>query len=408
MDNGNSIVPIVGIQKKVSEYALPATVQTHEVVPIGDELLLITQQECNGIIKVTLDPATGSPTFASKFTLDGSTYQGAHGLRDSKAYPGYAWVTLQFDNSLLLIDPIATQQNMPPRVEKRFRLPKPLRGPHVVIEDGSDYLWVTCKDSCHVAKVNHREFAVVAYYPCSRRPIFVAPTHEYVYASMDESSRIFCLQRNGEATSEIEIPAGKGSTPVGLITGPDGNAWFVLLGNLKGGTGTFGRISINKVTNEPWITWFHLTTATTAGLLHLAFDNGVYHRSQGKNLKIWLLGSSIGSPANINAVFTVHLQPDPKNPEQLHLEKEEVIVLPTQSSMAHRVLKHRSGLFVTELSASVLAHISGTAVWGPDRDDQAADAYALWGLGALSNRVHYPSLPLAVAEPTLKRKKILE
>lgn len=204
----------------------------------------------------------------------------------------------------------------------------------------------------------------------------VHPTSGDVYASLDNSSRIWRLNKTSGSSNEIEIPAERGKTPVGLIAGPDGNVWFVLLSGSSGGTGTFGRISSGGE-----ITWFHLTSmmGATAGLIHLAFDP-----RDGAGSRLWLLGSSMASMMALNAVFAVTLGDD-----AARIATQTTTALATQHSMTHRILVHRGGVFVTELGVSTLALITGAAVTRDDVVSETWDAYSLFGQGSPRARVTY-------------------
>jgi virginiamycin B lyase len=368
--------PQVALSKVVLEYPLPAAGQTHEMVALGDDLLLLSQQTDSSLVKVALDPATGRPRAAAKFTVD-SPFAGLHGLCVSRAYPGKVWATLQFDSALVLIDPGADDVDRQPEILQRIPLPSPVRGPHGVIEHGGN-LWTSCKDSSHVVRVNHREPADLSIYPCSPRPIFVAvhPTSGDVYASLDNSSRIWHLNKASGSSDEIEIPADRGKTPVGLIAGPDGNVWFVLLSGSSGGTGTFGRIS-----GDGEITWFHLTSmlGATAGLIHLAFDP-----RDRTGSRLWLLGSSMASMMALNAVFSVRLGDD-----GARIATQTTTALATQHSMTHRILVHRGGVFVTELGISTLALLTGAALTRDDVVSETWDEYSVFGQGSPRARVTY-------------------
>jgi virginiamycin B lyase len=171
------------------------------------------------------------------------------------------------------------------------------------------------------------------------------------------------------------VPANIGATPVGMVPGPDGNLWFVLLGNASGGQGRFGRIL-----KCGHIDWFQIKTGAAAGasLLHLGFLPG------DELERIFLLGSSIASASALNAVFEVGMSGGYSK-----IESQQTIALPTQRCWAHRVLPTRHGVYVTELNTCALAHLSpGFSPYG-EGINEASDAYALWGLGVQRQRVDY-------------------
>lgn len=374
--------PSVEVPKIVTEYPLPGAVQTHEMAVVGDNMLVISQQTNSTLVKVQLDPITGRPNACARFLID-DFWAGLHGLAASQVHPGHVWASLQFKSLLIRIN-VGLDLASSPTVEQTITLPSSVSGPHCVCECGQD-LWTSCKDSGHVVRVNQSAPTDCSIYPCSPRPIFIAmhPTSSDVYASLDLSSKIWRLVCSTGETTEIDISPTKGNTPVGLVAGPDGNVWFTLVGDTSGGTGTFARIF---ATGE--FQWFSLTTAvgTKAGLLHLAFDWD-YHLQQltpnnsGDSLYIhmWLLGSSLlaDEGKSIDAVFTVII-----DSKKGAIATQTSTFLPTQLCATHRVLPHRTGLFVTELSKSSLAHIAGGSVLKPaDGVGETKDFYSDFGFG---------------------------
>lgn len=406
--------------KTVTEYPLPAAAQTHEIVAASDRLLLVTQQTDGGLVKIALDEF-GRPKEAKKYTIR-SPYGGLHGLHLSKTYTKtvydpntqtditlpLVWATLQFESKILLIDPNTEDVNSEPKCipEREISLPFPARGPHGIVEDGKD-LWITCKDSSHIVRINSGNPSNCTIYPCSRRPIFVAvrpKRTDYisvseVYASLDESSKIWHRQGDG-STHEIDIPTNIGKTPVGLLKGPDGSIWVVLLGDSSSGTGAFGRIEEG---DSCPITWFHLNTMAGmhAGLIHLAFDP---RDESGSHL--WLLGSSMANMGALNAVFSVKIGRNENGsviPNMPKIDAQAVIALPSQPCMTHRVIAHpRHGLYVTELGACSVAHVTGKAVQGcivrnPDESEtcdeynrsETYDQYSDFGQGCKGTHIEY-------------------
>lgn len=358
------------VPKAVAEYPLPASAQTHEVAYAGSNMLVVTQQTDSVLVQVSLDPATGRPLAAAGHLI-GTSRSGLHGLFASKTNPGCVWATLQFDNKLLLLRPGA-DADTPPEILREIDVPAPARGPHVIVEYGDD-LWTTCKDSSHVVRVSASNPANSSVYACSRRPIFVAkhPTTGDLYASLDKSSRILRIDGVTGETGEMAVPAEEGSTPVGLVAGPDGNVWFVLLG----GSGTFA-----KIRSASEIEWFRLTSslAAGAGLLHLAWG-----ASPSGAPVLWLLASSISSMALPNAVVRVTFDNGFGA-----IATQETFSLPTQMSMTHRVLQVGGSVYVTEMMSSLLAHLPVAQEPTPPVDE-ASDYYADYGLGQPSMRIVY-------------------
>ena len=360
--------------KSIAEYPLPAASMTHELAQIGgQDLLAVSQMDNSNLLKVAVDPHTGKPQAVAAHPI-GSMMGGLHGLVASRAYPGHLWCTFQFDNTLVRVDP-GKGLDATPAIVQEIAVPAPGRGPHGIIEEGSN-VWATLKDSAHVLRVNHTNPADYTLCPAARKPIFVArhPTSGEFYASQDASSQILRMDEHGTRISSTSIPAAEGATPVGLIAGPDGNVWFTLLN----ATGTFGRIDAKGD-----ITWFRLTAplATSAALLHLNFDPNPPGLP-----RLFLLGSSIANASALNAVFAVTLSDD-----YTHIDTQQTFVLPTQGSKAHRVLPAFGGLYVSELTVSLLAHIPLNAAEPDTSVDEASDYYSMMGLGVNAQRIRYSS-----------------
>ncbi|KAI0809490.1 hypothetical protein GGR55DRAFT_689624 [Xylaria sp. FL0064] len=332
--------------KSVVEYPLPAAAQTHEILPVSDHLLLISQQTDGGLIKVSLDN-NGQPTGARKYTI-----------------------TNQWSGDDI---------NVAPQVINTIPIPSPAFGPHGILENKGN-LWVACKDSSHVVRINMNDPSDHQVWPVSRRPIFVAvhPTSGDVFSGLDMSSKIWHYKNDRGSGEEIVIPPEKGSTPVGLVSGPDGNSWVVLLGNATAGTGTFGRI--NK---DASIDWFSMssTLGKTAPVIHLAFD----HQDPSR---FWLLGSSTACADCADAVYTVKIDEATGGTANPRIAIQNTIMMPTQRSWNHRIMFHRGSLYVTELTTSTLAHVSGSAVNGL-KVSEAWDEFADWGLGLKAEVVTY-------------------
>ncbi|KAF2632855.1 hypothetical protein BU25DRAFT_454028 [Macroventuria anomochaeta] len=368
--------------KTVVEYSLPAAGQTHEILAVSDNLLLVSQQTDGSFVKVGLDN-NGQPTGSRKYTAT-NPWSGLHGLAlgsgpGSNSSTSTVWATVQFDNAILQIDPNGDDINSQPRVINSIPIPSPAFGPHGVLENDG-HLWIACKDSSHVVRMNVNNPADHQVWAVSGRPIFVAvhPTSGDVFAGLDLSSKIWHYKNDGGDGEEIAVPPEKGTTPVGLIAGPDGNAWVVLLGNATTGTGTFGRI--NK---DASIDWFTMSSAIgkTAPLIHLAFG-------EDPN-QFWLLGSSTTCAECVNAVFTVRIDDiSVGGMVKPRIAIQNTIMLPTQRSWTHRMILHGGSLYITELTTSILAHVSGVAVNGLNVSE-TWDQYSNYGLGMKAQAVDY-------------------
>ena len=145
---------------RILEHALPTAQQTHEVLyDPQTHSVLVTQMEEGRLVKLGIDKATGELTNPVESTLldvphrdkEGKPFIGLHGLALSKMFPGHAWATLQYVNTIVLID-IATLS-----VKASFPCPQTLAdgetsigGPHSVTEK-LGHIYVTMKGgaSCH-------------------------------------------------------------------------------------------------------------------------------------------------------------------------------------------------------------------------------------------------------------------
>ncbi|KAI0153305.1 hypothetical protein GGR57DRAFT_503041 [Xylariaceae sp. FL1272] len=326
--------------KSVVEYPLPAAAETHEILPVSDDLLLVSQQTDGGLIKVSLDDH-GQPIRSHKYIVT-NQWSGIHGLalhaqmgNNGNSSGPTVWATVQFDNAILQINPKGDDVDQQPEVIKTIPIPAPTFGPHGILENRGN-LWVACKDSSHVVRISIKDPNDHQVWAVSGRPIFVAVHHTsgHVFSSLDTSSKIWHYKNDGGDGEEIAIPQEKGTTPVGLIAGADGNVWFVLLGNATAGTGTFGRI--NK---DASVDYFTMTTILGhhAPLIHLAFDQDP--------TRFWVLGSSTVCPSCPDAVFTVEIDDlSIKGTASPRIKIQNTIMMPTQRSWNHRIMSHRGSL----------------------------------------------------------------
>jgi len=353
----------------VAEFPLPAAAQTHEIINPLPNLLVISQQSNNSIIRVDLDN-TGKPTIASRLKL-GLDYGGAHGLFTSIKYPGLIWMTLQFENEVMLLKP---QENF--TLSFKLLIPAPAKGPHCVIEHGEN-LWITCKDSSHIVRMSSNPANTNDYtiYPCLPKPVFVAihKKNNKAYASLSVSNSI--LEIDGKLSKTILLPI-TATVPVGLITGPDGNVWFTPLG----GNGNFGRIN-----PDGSITYFSLsiTAAAKANFIHLCFD-------PVNPTILWLLSSSMGKADSLNGVFGVVFEDN----TYTKISIQRAYSFPTQNSMSHRIIVTQTAIYAIELGVSQLVHIKRPQLINLQQNksfnaDDGNDSYALFGRGIRADQVYY-------------------
>ncbi|CAO3567555.1 unnamed protein product [Mortierella alpina] len=320
------------------ENHLPVAEQTHEVVKIpGTDMVLISQMSNSVLLKAQVDKH-GLVKNVKAFSIGNST-SALHGLANSEVYPGKVWLTLQKDNMLILIDPKVGGTDATPQVEKEIAVPSPGLGPHYVGEYGNE-LWVSLQDGSQVLRINHADPSDYSVYKGRPRPIFVAkhPINKMFYTGEDNSASIMKIDPKSGKTTQFNISSSAGETPVGMISGPKG-IWFTLLGTPTQGTGTIGHIHADDT-----ITYHKLTSprGKDAALLHLAFD-----LNRDKSHVLWLLSSSIINANALDMIIKVTFDPKWKN-----ILSEEVTVMPSQHSKAHRILITENNVFATQLSTS--------------------------------------------------------
>ncbi|CAG8626853.1 11591_t:CDS:1 [Racocetra persica] len=324
--------------QNIVENQLPLANQSHEVVKVED-IVLVSQMDISVLVKVQVDKY-GVAQQVAGFQIANPT-SSLHGLALSAKNPGMVWITLETDNKLVLIDPVASSVTDAPKVIKEIDVPKPGNGPHYIGEYETD-LWVSLKESDDVLRINYENTTDYNIYKGVPNPIFVAqhPINKMIYTSEDMSSKLMKINPATGETTQIDVDPSAGSTPVGMISGPNG-IWFTLLGNATAGTGTFGFID-----QDDKIVYHKLKSdlGKDAALLHLAFD--VAYET---NYKMYLLSSSITNPKALDMVIKVTF-----NEQWTTIKDEEVIVIPTQQCKAHRLLSTQFNVFATELTASKL------------------------------------------------------
>ncbi|KAF9186433.1 hypothetical protein BGZ51_002019 [Haplosporangium sp. Z 767] len=322
------------------ENQLPLADQTHEVIKVpNSSIVLISQMSNSMLVKAKVDDNGVVKRFKA-FQL-GQNTSALHGLATSQVFPGMVWLTLQKDNKLVLIDPKVNSIHSAPKVLKEISVPSPGNGPHYIGEYG-DELWVSLQDSSDVLRISHVDPSNYTIYHGLPRPIFVAqhPINKMFYTGEDNSASIMKIVPKTGNITQFKIPVEAGQTPVGMISGPQG-IWFTLLGNNTQGTGTIGHIDANDK-----VTYHKLQSALgkNAALLHLAFDLDATN-----NYTLWLLSSSIINDSALDMIIKVTFDSQWRT-----IQNEDVLVMPTQHSKAHRILLTPTNVFATELSSSKL------------------------------------------------------
>ncbi|KAG0328234.1 hypothetical protein BG000_000567 [Podila horticola] len=325
----------------VIENLLPHAVETHEVIhiPNSDNMLFISQKSNSVLLKVRVDQH-GLVHELAAFNIGHST-DGLHGLVASTYYPGLVWATLQSGNKLLLLDPARDSIHTPPKIIKQINVPQPGQGPHRILEYGQE-LWSTLMDNSYILRINHVNPSDYSLYKTQPEPIFgvIHPLNNKYYTSERLVSAFMAIDPATGATHQIPIPAEQGLQPLGITEGP-GGLWFTLLGNETFATGTFGVIQQDET-----VKYFRLQSllGKDAALLYITFD-----LEYTTNRVLWLLSSSVINDRALNMIIRVTMD------EQWgHIVAEEVTVIPTQLSKAHRILLTPTNMFVTLLASSKL------------------------------------------------------
>ncbi|CAG8567112.1 20091_t:CDS:2, partial [Gigaspora rosea] len=320
------------------ENQLPIADQTHELVKVKD-IVLISQLSNSVLVKVQVDKYGVAQQVAGFQVANPNS--NLHGLGLSTKYPGMVWLTLEGDHKLVLIDPMTDSVTDAPKVIKEIDVPPNGKGPHYIGEY-EDNLWVSLKGSDEVLRINYENPNDFKLYKGEKTPIFVAqhPINKMFYSSQDKVSKIMKINPANNQILQYNVDTSKGTTPVGLISGPKG-VWFALLGSDKAGTGTFGFID-----KDDKIFYHKLKTplGKDAALLHLAFDV-----AYGINHQMYLLSSSIINSNALDMIIKVTF-----DEQWTTIKNEEVIMIPTQQCKAHRLLPTEFNIFATELTASKL------------------------------------------------------
>jgi len=335
--------------RSVAEYLVPKAEQTHEILCVLDEnMLLITQFSNSKLLKAKTSPENGAITDVAAFVI-GNEASGLHGLAESSTYRNNFWVSLEKDNKLILLDPRVGDINAEPECKKTISIPTPGNGPHHIAEYGNN-LWATLKASEHVLRINHKNPKDYQFYNALPTPVFLAqhPVSEEIYVSEYKSNTILRINPVENITSRVQVPVDVGESPMGIVS--NGNfTWVTLLSIKSKGMGSFGKIFANGS-----VEWFRLKTriGRRSALLHLAFDP---HALTDARPGIWLLASSAEDPGASDMMLKIHFD---KNFEKF--DSEEMVFLPSQGIKAHRLATCRLGVYATELVSSTVAYYERT------------------------------------------------
>lgn len=346
------------VSRRIAEYQLPVATETHEFARVpGTDLVVLSQMSNSHLVKIQLDPKTEQPIDLRSFSMGKNDKSGLHGMWPSEKQPGMVWMTLQYENKLLLVDPGRKNLDDKPTILKTIDIPEPGNGPHCVFEI-KGRVWAGLK----MASPETNGFYVFsseldgtkpALYPCLDSPVFIAedPKTGLIYVTQDTSSSVMRIDVKTGKTEQLPIPASVGNTPVGMTTvdsGPLRGVWFSLAGNATGGTGTFGRV--DPKTGE--LQFFRLDKPNMiggkAGLLHVA-DATTNEAGPG----LWLLSTSLLSKNSGDALIRVGF-----DNAGSAITSEEYIALPTQNAMSHRIMVLNSTVLVSELHTFSLASLS--------------------------------------------------
>ncbi|KFY20384.1 hypothetical protein V491_03761 [Pseudogymnoascus sp. VKM F-3775] len=344
------------VSRRLTEYLMPAATETHEFARVPNtNFVLLSQMSDSQLIKIELDPTTEQPIAFQSFPMGNNSKSGLHGVWPSEVYPGKMWLSLQWENKLLLVDP-GRDLSSAPTILKTIDIPAPGNGPHCVFEIGNR-VWAGLKDaskqtgqyyvfSADISK-NSTEKTL---YPCLKSPVFIKeePTTKLIYVTQDTESSIMRINTTSGETSQLPIPPSVGSTPVGMTTahGPMNGVWFSLAGNATGGSGSFGHIAS---TGE--MQFFQLKKpylGTNAALLHIADASTL-----AGGPALWLLSTSLLSANSPDALILVTFDEGITK-----ITGEEYISMLTQNAMVHRVVPMESTVLVSQLHTFALAQLS--------------------------------------------------
>lgn len=343
------------VSRRLTEYLMPAALETHEFARVPNtNFVLLSQMSDSQLIKIELDPTTEEPIAFKSFPMGNNSKSGLHGVWPSELYPGKMWLTLQWENKLLLVDP-GQNLSAAPSIIKTIDIPQPGNGPHCVFEIGNR-VWAGLKDASkqtgeyYVFSADISNSTDQHLYQCLKSPVFIKeePTTKLIYVTQDTKSSIMRINATSGETTQLPIPPNVGSTPVGMETahGPMNGVWFTLAGNATGGAGSFGHIAS---TGE--MRFFQLKKpylGTNAGLLHIADAS-----TSAGGPALWLLSTSLLSPNSPDALIRVTFDEGVTS-----ITGEEYISMLTQNAMVHRVVPLGATVLVSQLHTFGLAQLT--------------------------------------------------
>ncbi|KFY25306.1 hypothetical protein V493_04720 [Pseudogymnoascus sp. VKM F-4281 (FW-2241)] len=342
------------VSRRVTEYLMPAASETHEFARVpNSNFVLLSQMSDSQLIKIELDPTTEEPIAFQSFPMGKDSKSGLHGVWPSTIYPGKMWLSLQWENKLLLVDP-GKNLTAAPTIITTIDIPAPGNGPHCIFEIGNR-VWAGLKDASkqtgqyYVFSADISNSTDQNLYPCLKSPVFISeePVTKSIYVTQDTESSIMRINVTTGETVQLPIPPNVGSTPVGMTTahGPMNGVWFGLAGNATGGSGSFGHIAS---TGE--MRFFQLKKpylGTDAGLLHIADASTV-----AGGPALWLLSTTLLSTNSRDALIHVTFDETVSK-----ITGEEYISMPTRNAMVHRVVPLGSTVLVSQLHTFALAHL---------------------------------------------------
>ncbi|KXG50804.1 uncharacterized protein PGRI_063760 [Penicillium griseofulvum] len=362
--------------RRLTEYQMPATTQTHEFARVPDtNIVLLSQMSNSNLVKIELDPTTEEPIALHSFPMGKNSDSGLHGVWPSDVYPGKVWLSLQLENKLLLVDPGKDLQTAP-TILQTIDIPAPGNGPHCVFEIGNR-IWAGLKEESeqtgkyYVFSADVSDPTDYTLYECLKSPVFIKeePITGLIYVTQDTDSSIMRINVSTGETEQLPIPPSVGNTAVGMITayGPMNGVWFTLAGNATGGTGTFGHIGTS---GEMKFFQLQHPLGVNSGLLHLADAT-----THDVGPALWILSTSLLSNDSPDALIHVTF-----NDDLTSVADEEYISMLTQHSKVHRVVPLDSTVLVSELSTFTLAQLrySNTVAgqWLPAESVHGSAVYA--------------------------------